>query len=157
MVVESAKSLATCWTTSVLCVPTLVPASYTNLGDSADVLHAILGREAEILVQAEAHVVAIESVGLQAEREQVLLKRRCDGGLARGRETGEPDSASLLLTEVGALLACQACVPCDVAVGLLEEFALLAGLKWDGFDTPLHLRRHFEKLDLELVYRVVFF
>jgi hypothetical protein len=48
--------------------------------------------------------------------EEVLLKGNGNGGLSRGRETGEPDGSTLLLAKIGALLTGEAGVPGDVAV-----------------------------------------
>ena len=92
--------------------------THAHLGDTPDVLLSVLGREAKVLVQAEPDVVAIESVGLETKVEEVLLESNGDGGLARGRETSEPDGGTLLLAEVGALLTGKTRVPCDVAVAL---------------------------------------
>ena len=47
----------------------------THLADAADVLRARLLVEAEVLVQAEADVVAVEAVGELVEVEEVLLER----------------------------------------------------------------------------------
>jgi len=91
---------------------------HAYLSDTSDVLLSVLGGEAKVLVQAEADVVAIESVGLETKVEEVLLESNGDGGLARGRETSEPDGGTLLLAEVGALLTGETGVPCDVAVAL---------------------------------------
>ena len=46
----------------------------THLADAADVLRARLLVEAEVLVQAEADVVAVEAVGELVEVEEVLLE-----------------------------------------------------------------------------------
>jgi len=91
---------------------------HAHFSDTPDVLLSVLGREAKILVQAEPDVIAIESVGLETKVEEVLLESNGDGGLARGRETSEPDGGTLLLAEVGALLTGETRVPCDVAVAL---------------------------------------
>ena len=91
---------------------------HAHLSDTPDILLSVLGREAKVLVQAEADVVAIESVGLETKVEEVLLESNGNGGLARGRETSEPDGGTLLLAEVGALLTGETGVPCDVAVAL---------------------------------------
>lgn len=96
-------------------------SSCAHLSDTPDVLLSVLGREAKVLVQAEADVVAIESVGLETKVEEVLLESNGDGGLAGGRETSEPDGGTLLLAEVGALLTGEAGVPCDVAVALCQD------------------------------------
>lgn len=88
----------------------------TDLGDTADVLVAILLGEAKVLVQAEAHIVAIEAVGGDTEVEEVLLEGGGDGGFARGRETGKPEGEAALLAELVALAAREGRVPGDVAI-----------------------------------------
>lgn len=75
------------------------------LCDSADILIAIRLREAQILVQAKAHVIAIKTVCANAKVEQVLLKRGRDRRLSRRRETREPDRVSLLPAKGLALAA----------------------------------------------------
>ena len=102
------------------------------LSDPADILFSVLRREAKVLVQPESHIVAIESVGLKTQVEKVLLERDGDGGLARSRETRKPDGAALLLAEVAALSAGQACVPCDVAALLVVSDCLLWTCCWRG-------------------------
>lgn len=91
-------------------------AFLSYLAYPADVLVAVLLGEAKVLVQAEAHVVAVEAVGGVAEVEQVLLEGGGDGGLAGGGEAGEPEGEALLLAVLAALLASEAGVPGDVAV-----------------------------------------
>lgn len=91
---------------------------HAHLSDTPDVLLPVLGREAKVLVKAKSDVVTIESVGLETKVEEVLLESNGDGGLARGRETSEPDGGTLLLAEVGTLLTGETRVPCDVAVAL---------------------------------------
>lgn len=88
----------------------------TYLSDTANVLIAVLLTEAQVLVEAEADVVAVEAVRGQAQVQQVLFKGGGDGGLARGGEAGEPDGHALLAAELIALLARERRVPCDVAV-----------------------------------------
>lgn len=51
-----------------------------DLADAADVLVAVGLGKAEVLVQAEAHVVTVEAVGGEPKVKEVLLKRRGDGG-----------------------------------------------------------------------------
>ena len=94
--------------------------SWPYLSNPANVLFSILGRETEVLVQAESHIVAVESVGLETKVEKMLLEGNGDRGLARSRETGEPDGATLLLAKVAAFGASEACVPGDVAVDLVR-------------------------------------
>ena len=45
-----------------------------HLADAADVLGPVLGREAEVLVEAVADVVAVEDVGPDAALEETLLE-----------------------------------------------------------------------------------
>lgn len=75
-----------------------------NFTDTADVLGAVVRAKAEVLVQTEADVVTVQTVGRNARVEQGLLKRGGEGGLARGRQTGEPDCETLLAKKVLALL-----------------------------------------------------
>lgn len=89
------------------------------LGDAADVLVAVLLGEAEVLVQAEAHIVAVEPVRGQSNVQQVLFQGRGDGGLARGREAREPDGEAALSAELVALVAREGRVPGDVAVAVV--------------------------------------
>lgn len=113
-----------------------------DLCDTADVLVARLLVEAEVLVQAEAHVVAVEAVGREAALQEVLLERFGNGGLARSRQAREPDGGSLLFTEGVALCAGEAGVPGDVARGVL----VLANWSWNSQSVRRrnHLRGHFE-------------
>lgn len=92
----------------------------THLCYPADVLVPVLLCEAQVLVQAEAHVVAVETVRSIAKMQKVLLERSRDGGLARSRQAGEPDGEALLLAEAIALSARQRRVPGDVAVPLCQ-------------------------------------
>ncbi|KAH9827097.1 V-type proton ATPase subunit C [Teratosphaeria destructans] len=118
-VVESAKSLAT-WQSDIHQHPGAIASRWVGgwhyLRYAPDVLLAVFGREAQVFVQAEAHVVAVETVGGQAEVEEVLLEGGRDGRLAGGRQAGEPDGGALLLAELTALLATETVVPGDVAV-----------------------------------------
>lgn len=68
IVEESAKSFATWGCVSVCCecrAPVQIAGSY--LGDAPDVLVSVLLAEPEVLVQSEAYIVAIETVGGEAE------------------------------------------------------------------------------------------
>lgn len=91
-------------------------AEQTHLCDTADVLVTALLVKAKILVQAEADVVAVETVGGETLLQKVLLESSGDGRLARGGETGEPDGGTLLLAELATLLAGETSVPGDVAI-----------------------------------------
>src|SRR5207247_5433413 len=57
----------------------------------ADVLGPVGGREAEVLVEAVADVVAVEDEGVHVALPERLLERHRDGGLPRAGEAGEPD------------------------------------------------------------------
>ena len=70
-----------------------------DLGDAADVLDPVGVGEAEVLVEAVADVVAVEQVGVAAERVQPLLDQVGDGRLAGAGQAGEPQHARLLALE----------------------------------------------------------
>lgn len=154
---ESAKSLATF---VVLCVSSCVSRTFVAcvrwgetagrrrrrgegvgcayLSNATDVLVPVLLGEAEILVQTEAHIVAVQAVACKALLEQVLLQRSRNGRLSGRRQAGEPDGGALLLAELVALLAGETRVPGDVAVGgsvwcVREGYCALPGSR-----VPLH-------------------
>ena len=102
---------------------------HAHLSDTPDVLLPVLGREAKVLVKAKSDVVTIESVGLETKVEEVLLKGNGNGGLSRGRETGEPDGGTLLLAKIGALLTGETGVPGDVAIAIVR---ICVGGRWRG-------------------------
>jgi hypothetical protein len=92
-----------------------------DLGDAADVLGAVRGREGEVAAEAEAHVVAVEEVRGGAAPEEVLLERGRDGGLAGRRQAGQPDGrAALAGAEGRALGVGEAGVPGYVAACLVR-------------------------------------
>lgn len=77
-----------------------------DLRDATDVLVAVLLAEAEVLVQTEADVVAVQAVGGDAAvAEELVLQLDGDGGLARGGEAGEPDGEAALVAQGAALVA----------------------------------------------------
>lgn len=88
----------------------------TYLSDSSNVLYSILGREAQVLVQAESDIVTVQSVGLEAKVEEMLLESGGNSRLSRRRQASEPDGAALLLAKLATLFAGEARVPGDVAV-----------------------------------------
>lgn len=57
-----------------------------HLGDAPDVLLAVLGREAQVLVQAMPHIVTIQGVAGDAVSHQVLLQSKANGCLASSRK-----------------------------------------------------------------------
>jgi hypothetical protein len=98
-----------------------------NLGDPADILVTVGFGETQVLVQAEADVVAIEAVGGDAALgEQVVLELDGDGGFARGREAGEPDCEAALAAQTGAFGAGEGC-------GVVGYVAGLRAVRWDCF------------------------
>lgn len=137
MVVESAKSLAT-WTKSALARERHIQQAI-YLRNTADVLLAVLGRKAQILVQSEADIVAVKSVRGQTQVEQMLFEGSRNGRFPGCRETSEPDGGTLLLAKFAALLAAKALVPCDVASGVLEVKIKNAWVLHEGI---FHLRCH---------------
>lgn len=86
------------------------------LSNTPNVLVPVLFAESEIFVQPKAHVVAIETVGSEAQVQQVLFECCCDGRLSRCRQTSEPDGEARLLAVCVALGARERWVPGDVAV-----------------------------------------
>ena len=67
-----------------------------DLADAADVLDAVGGREAEILVEAVTHVVAIEQVGMAAVQRKPAFDQIGDGRLSGAGQPGEPHDARAL-------------------------------------------------------------
>lgn len=86
-----------------------------DLADAPDVLVAVPLAEAQVLVQPEPHVVAVEAVGREAEVQKVLLQRGGDGGFAGRAEAGEPEGEAALAPEGVALVAREGGVPGDVS------------------------------------------
>ena len=78
-----------------------VSEQFGDFTDATDVFGAVGGGEAEVFVQAEADVIAVEAVGGEVVRcaEEGLFERDGDGGFAGGGEAGEPDCEALLLAE----------------------------------------------------------
>ena len=108
----------------------------TYLCDTADVLVTALLVKAKVLVETEADVVAVKTVGSKTLLEKVLLKSSGNGRLARGGETGEPDGSTLLLAELATLLAGKTSVPGDVAMSIHVS-------NWNYESNHQNSRRHF--------------
>lgn len=87
----------------------------TYFGNTANVFIAVLFGEAQVLVEAEAHVVAVQAVGRDAQVQQVLLEGRGDGRLAGRGEARQPEGDAALAAELGALGAGEGRVPGNVA------------------------------------------
>lgn len=102
------------------------------LGDAADVLVAVLLGKAQVLVQAEAHIVAVEAVGGQADVEEVLLEGGGHSGLARGRQAGEPDGEAALAAQLVPLMPGERRVPGDVAALSFSWVSWWAGFERDS-------------------------
>src|SRR5690348_4755280 len=71
-----------------------------DLADAADVLDAVGLSEAEIAVEAVAHVVTVEQESVPSARGELLFDEIGDGRLAGARETCEPQYRRLLALEV---------------------------------------------------------
>lgn len=79
-----------------------------DFGDAADVLIAVFFGEAQVFVKAEADVVTVEAVGVDAAvTEELVLEFDGDGGFARRGEAGKPDCEAALVAQGAALLAGQ--------------------------------------------------
>jgi hypothetical protein len=87
----------------------------TYLRYPPDVLIAVFLCEAQVLVQSKANIVAVETVGREAEVQKVLLKSSRDGRLSGCGEAGEPDGEALLLAGGVALCAGKGRMPGNVA------------------------------------------
>src|SRR5690606_19161562 len=64
--------------------------------DAADILDPVRIGEAKILVEAVADVIAVEQIGMLAERMQLLLDEVGNRRLAGAREPREPEDGRLL-------------------------------------------------------------
>ena len=73
-----------------------------DLGDAADVFDAVGVGEAEVAVQAVADIVAIEQIGVAAERVQLLFDEVGDRRFAGAGKAGEPQHGGLLALHRGA-------------------------------------------------------
>lgn len=104
----------------------------TYLSNAPDVLIPVLLAESKVLVQPEAHIVAIETVGSEPKVQQVLLERCRNSRLARRRKTSEPDGEAGLLAECVALGAREGRVPGNVAVGDQYTACVRLGLQRVG-------------------------
>lgn len=102
-----------------------------DLGDTANVLVAVGLRETKILVKTETDVVAVEAVGGDTKVKEMLLESSGNGGLARGRKTGQPDGETALAAGLIALLARQGRVPGDVATSTIVSWSCFLVLRWD--------------------------
>ena len=92
-----------------------------DLGDAADVLGAVLGREAEVLVQAVADVVAVEHVGELAPLDERLLRGHRDRRLPGAREAREPERGAALAEQLLAVLARRPGPACQVMLVLFDS------------------------------------
>src|SRR5204862_8117008 len=73
-----------------------------NLAHPPDILDTVLRREAEVRVEAAAHVVAVENVDGIAAAEQVLLRRHGERRFAGAGQTREPQDAAAMAEPLGA-------------------------------------------------------
>src|SRR6201993_5614871 len=83
--------------------------------DAPDIFGTITRREAEVVGQAVPQVVPVEQIRPAARFDQRAFDSDRDGGLARGRQPGEPDCRTRLAGLVPAVRAIQRRrVPTDV-------------------------------------------
>lgn len=94
-------------------LPDKFPKTY--LSNTSNILISILLRKSQILIQSESYIIAIESVSIDTQVQQVLLEGSCDCGFAGGGEAGEPEGEAFLLGVRLALGARETFVPGDVA------------------------------------------
>ena len=80
-----------------------------------NVLIPVLLGEAQVFVEAEAHIVAVETVRSESKVQKMLLKSCRNGGFAGCGEAGKPDGEALLLAESVALSTGKRWVPGNVA------------------------------------------
>lgn len=66
-----------------------------HLGDTADVLLAVLLGEAQIFVQPSPDVISIQTVGRDALANQVLLQSKRDGCFPSTRQTWQMERSML--------------------------------------------------------------
>ncbi len=59
--------------------------SFADLGDAADVLDAVRIGEAEIAVEAMAHIVAVEQIGVTANRRELASRQDWRWSICRRR------------------------------------------------------------------------
>lgn len=97
------------------CIPPPSPIKISYLGNTSDIFVPILLTEPQILVQSKAHIIAIESVRIDSQVEEVLFQSGRDCGFAGGGEPGEPEGEAALLGVGLALGAGETFVPGDVA------------------------------------------
>mmetsp|Transcript_18564 Transcript_18564/g.48506 ORF Transcript_18564/g.48506 Transcript_18564/m.48506 type:complete len:266 (+) Transcript_18564:1382-2179(+) len=120
-----------------------------HLANAADVLLAVLGRKAKVLVQAMTDVIAVQVDSELAQLAQGVLQGAGDGALTAAAQASEPEDATLLVQQV--LLVCaadHALVPLDVGRlahvvgGGLHPAAQGADLGGEVMDSLLRGLRH---------------
>lgn len=79
-----------------------------------NVLISALLVKAKVLVESESYVVAVKTVGGEAEMKEVLFERGRNGGFSGCAETSKPDREAALLPECVALAAREGWVPGNV-------------------------------------------
>ncbi len=73
-----------------------------HLTHAPDILDAVDIREAQIPVQAMAHVVTVQQIGVGTASMQLLLDQIGDGRFARAGETREPHDRGLVTVAMHA-------------------------------------------------------
>ena len=83
------------------------PQSASNKATSSHPTHVlctVLGREAQVLVEAGTQVVPVEYVCRPPATDEIFFDLASDGGLARTGVAGQPDGASGARTCAGAIV-----------------------------------------------------
>ena len=92
-----------------------VAKEFRDLSDTTNVFPAVRFGETEVLVDAQAHVVAVEAVRQLASPEQRALQGDGDGALAAARKAGKPDRCAFLAQDLVAVFPrYQAFLPGDI-------------------------------------------
>ena len=68
-----------------------------NLGDASDIFHPVGICKAEVPVQAVAHIVTVQQIGVVTHCSQALLDDVGNSGLAGTGQAGEPQYGGLLV------------------------------------------------------------
>ena len=120
----------------------MVEGQLGHFGDAADVFLAVGGGEAEVAVQAVAHVVAVEIEGLAAQLEETPFERLGDRRFAGAREASEPQHGGLVAVALLALGAVDGgAFPDHVGrTGAHERLDLPAGRVVTASPAPLRVR-----------------
>jgi hypothetical protein len=68
------KARYVCEARGIHAAPARMPYAFAHLGNAPHVLATVLGRKAEVLVESETDIVAIQAIAAEAGAQQVLLE-----------------------------------------------------------------------------------